>query len=183
MASKCEFAAAQLDERLRDQFVAWASCDRIRERLLQEPAKRILEELVSLAVTIERAMAEAPALSSGSQPSASVGHVFSRRDRPSSTSSSGCGNCGRDGHTARSADCPARGQLCHNCGKSGHFSSKCRSSAVTDRRTSGRTSGQAESRRRSKSGYRYKNRRSARTNKIDDDIESVTDAVNSVMID
>jgi hypothetical protein len=186
MASKCEFAAVQLDERVRDQFVAWVSCDRIRERLLQEPANRTLEELVSLAVTIERAMAEAPALSSGSQPSASVGHVFSRRDRPSSPSSSGCGNCGRDGHTARSADCPARGQLCHNCGKSGHFSSKCRSSAVTDRRTSGRTSsrhnGQAESRRRSKSGYRYKNRRSARTNKIDDDMESVTDAVNSVMI-
>jgi hypothetical protein len=54
------------------------------------------------------------------------------------------------------------------------------------RRTSGRTSsrhnGQAESRRRSKYCYRYKNRRSARTNKIDGDMESVTDAVNSVMI-
>ena len=186
MASKCEFAAAQLDERVRDQFVAWASCDRIRERLLQEPVNRTLEELVSLAVTIERAMAEAPALSSGSQPSASVGHVFSRRDRPLSPSSSGCGNCGRNGHLARSADCPARGQLCHHCGKSGHFSSKCRSSVVTDRRISGRTSsrhnGSSESRRRSKSGYRYRNRRSARANKIDDDMESVTDAVNSVMI-
>ena len=65
MASKCEFAAEQIDERVRDQFVAWASCDRIRERLLQEPATRKLDELVSLAVAVERAMAEAPALSTG----------------------------------------------------------------------------------------------------------------------
>jgi hypothetical protein len=48
----------------------------------------------SLAVPIERAMKEARALSSGSnQLSASVSHVFSRRDQPSSSSaaSSGCG--------------------------------------------------------------------------------------------
>jgi hypothetical protein len=186
MASKCEFAAVQLDERVRDQFVAWACCDRIRERLLQEPANRTLDELVSIAVTIERTMAEAPALSSGNQPSASVGHVFSRRDRPSSLSSSGCGKCGRDGHTARCAECPARGQLCRSCGKYGHFSSKCRSSAATDRRASGRTPsrypGQVENRRRSKSSHRRSNRRSVRANKIDDDMESAADAVNSVTI-
>jgi hypothetical protein len=186
MASKCEFAAAQLDERVRDQFVAWACCDRIRERLLQEPANRTLDELVSIAVTIERDMAEAPALSSGNQPSASVGHVFSRRDRPSSPSSSGCGNCGRDGHTARCAECPARGQLCRSCGKYGHFSSKCRSSATTDRRVSGRTPsrypGQVANRRRSKSNHRRSNRRSVRANKIDDDMDSAADAVNSVTI-
>jgi hypothetical protein len=55
MASQCEFAAVQLDERVYDQFVARASCDGIRERLLQEPVNRTLEELVSLEVTIERA--------------------------------------------------------------------------------------------------------------------------------
>jgi hypothetical protein len=167
MASKCEFAAAQLDERVHDQFVAWDSCDRIRERLLQEPANRTLEELVSLAINIKRELAEVPALSSANQPSAFVGHVFSRRDRPSSPSSSGCGNCGSDGHTARCADCRARGQLCHNCEKLGAFSSKCRSSAVTHRGTSGRTSsrhnGPPENRRRSKSGQRHRNSRSSRT--------------------
>ena len=184
MASKCEFAADQLDERVRDQFVAWACCDRIRERLLQEPATRKLDELVSLAITIERAMSAAPALSSNNlQPSASVGYVFSRRHArlplPSSAPS-GCANCGRDGHTARSADCPARTQTCHNCLKPGHYSIKCRSNAPADHAF--RRSGQADNRRRSKSSHRRRNHRSARTNKIDDDIEAAADFVNSVTI-
>jgi hypothetical protein len=45
LAAKCEFPAAQLNERVRDQFAAWCSNDRIRERLLQEPATRSLDEL------------------------------------------------------------------------------------------------------------------------------------------
>ena len=115
MASKCEFAADQLDERVRDQFVAWSTSDRIRERLLQEPPNRKLDELLSMAVTIERAMSEVPALSSANhQSSASVGHVSTRRDLASSPSSgSSCyGNCGKDGHASRSTECPARGQTC-----------------------------------------------------------------------
>jgi hypothetical protein len=189
MASKCEFVAEQLDERVRDQFFAWANCDRIRERLLQEPANRTLDELVSLAVTIERAMTEAPALSSESnRMSASVSHMFSRRGRPSSpsTASSGCGNCGRDSHATRSADCPARGQLCRSCGKIGHFSVKCRSSATSDRSNSGRMSNRqcvyAGNRRRSQSSHRRQNRRSARTNRIDNNLETAADVVNSVQI-
>lgn len=189
MASKCEFVADQLDERVRDQFVAWSNCDRIRERLLQEPANRKLDELVSMAVTIERAMAEAPALSSSNrQSSASVGHVSSRRDRPSSptSGSSGCWNCGLDGHTARSAECPARGQTCRNCGKSGHFALRCRSSAAADPNKSGRSSsrlaGHADNRRRSKSGHRHRYRRSAQANRIDNDLEAAADFVGSVVI-
>jgi len=44
------------------QFVAWCSSDRIRERILQEPVTKSLDELATIAVTIERAMAETPAL-------------------------------------------------------------------------------------------------------------------------
>jgi hypothetical protein len=131
-------------------------------------------------------MAEVPALSSGNQPSASVGHVFSRRDSPSSPSSSGCENCGRDGHTARCAECPACGQLRHSCGKYGHFSSNCRSSAATDLRASGSTPsrypGQVENRQRSESSHCRSNRRSVRANKIDDDMDSAADDINCVTI-
>ena len=64
MATKCEFATDQLDERVRDQFDAWTCSDRIRERLRQEPATRTLEDLITLALTVECAMSEAPAMSS-----------------------------------------------------------------------------------------------------------------------
>jgi len=182
MAARCEFAAVQMDERVRDQFVAWACSDRIRERLLQEPANRKLEDLVTLALTVERAMSEAPALSSSAhQPSAAVGQVSRHHRRASPSSESGCWNCGQRNHTSMSADCPARGQSCRSCGKSGHFSSKCRSTAKTNQASS-RTSSQSDSRRRGNSHHRRRNRSSARTNNINDDIESATDVVNSVII-
>jgi hypothetical protein len=89
MAAKCDFAAKQLDERVRDQFVAWTCSDRIRERLLQEPSSRSLQELITLALTVERAMAEAPALSSearAQQPAAAGGQVGCRQPRVSPAS-------------------------------------------------------------------------------------------------
>ena len=54
MASRCEFPSDQLGDRVRDQFVAWCACDKIRERLLQEPGDRTLDAMVQLALSMER---------------------------------------------------------------------------------------------------------------------------------
>ena len=129
MAAKCDFSAAQLDERVRDQFVAWCMNDRIRERLLQEPATKSLDELLELAVTVERAMAEAPALSA--QPlsvDVPIDRVHGRptRSARSPSSSAPCENCGQVGHAARSDVCPAREQRCGHCHRRGHFEKCCR---------------------------------------------------------
>ena len=122
LARRCDFPDAQLDERVRDQFAAGCSSDRIRERLLQEPANRTLDDLVTLAVTIERALVEAPALATRFD-SADVSTV-DYRDRKSSNSrynvqatsqhrsEQSCANCGRRGHAARDAACPALGKSC-----------------------------------------------------------------------
>ena len=64
MASRCGFPGDQLGDRVRDQFVAWCACDKIRERLLQEPGDRTLDDMVQLALTMERARAEASSVSS-----------------------------------------------------------------------------------------------------------------------
>jgi len=40
MAAKCDFSAAELDNRVRDQFVAWVASSEIRKRLFQEPATK-----------------------------------------------------------------------------------------------------------------------------------------------
>ena len=147
MAAKCEFAADQINERVRDQFVAWVASDKIRERLLQEPATKSLDDLLQLALTIERAMAEAPALTASTpssslttQPEAAVGAIsrakfgsnhnrkslppppLPTRQQPTFV----CYNCGLEGHTPRSDQCAARGKDCLHCGKVGHFAKCCR---------------------------------------------------------
>jgi hypothetical protein len=133
MAAKCNFNASQLDERVRDQFVAWVSSNKTRERLLQKPATKSLDDLLQIAITVERAMSEAPALalssSSSSTLEASVGRIHGQADRkprkpsPSSIPST---VCGKEGHTARSDTCPARGKTCRHCGKTGHYLQCCR---------------------------------------------------------
>jgi hypothetical protein len=187
MAAKCDFAAEQLDERVRDQFVAWTCSDRIRERLLHEPSICSLQELITLALTVERAMAEAPALSSeahAQQPAAAVGQVGCRQPRVSPASSqAGCWNCGQRNHTSRSSACPARGQVCRSCAKVGHFQSHCRGRAVN---TTDRNTGRSDSRSPGPSGRSYSRRRRRRqrsANRIDDteNIDLPSD-VNSLVI-
>ena len=151
LARKGEFPDAQFDERVRDQFAVGVADVRIRERLLQEPGDKTLNDLVTLSRTMERALTEAPALASGRNDSAVMSVDRSRdhpRDRrrssdrnwkrsPSMTSSKpagGCRNCGRNGHSARDPDCPANESTCKNCGKKGHWDVKCRSKKSTSDR-------------------------------------------------
>jgi hypothetical protein len=185
LAAKCEFPAAQLNERVRDQFAAWCCVDRIRERLLQEPATKSLDDLLTLAVTMERAMAEAPALNNTDRPVNRIGGTLASRSRKQpSSSASACSNCGTLGHAARSLDCPAQGKACRGCGRVGHYVACCRSS-----QQSGQSS--AHGRSTSRSGHRRRfsrpRRREARTNLVDefsptDSDASAAEVVGSVFI-
>jgi hypothetical protein len=190
LAAKCESPAAQLNERVRDQFAAWCSNDRIRERLLQEPATRSLDELLTLAVTLERAMAEAPALTNADRPVNRVnGSQPVRGCKPQprampSSAGTGCSNCGASGHVARSPDCPAQGRTCRGCGRVGHYASCCRAS-----QPSGQLPQPCRLTRRSGSRRRIhrSRRRDARTNFVDgssptDSDFDAADVINSVMI-
>lgn len=184
MASRCEFPADQISERIRDQFVAWCASDAIRERLLQEPITRSLEDIVQLAVTIERAKAEAALTASLSAPSLdpSVNEIegqHHRRHRDGTTESATssvaagaglfrCWNCDMDGHRSRDMRCPARGKSCSCCGRRGHFAACCRSA--------GSPSGDSGRQQRVSGPYRTNHRPSRRrdtaeTNQLDDESE------------
>ena len=142
MAAKCGFPAEQLNERVRDQFVAWCANDKVRERLLQEPATKTLDELLVLATTVELAMAEAPALMSSSAVSTSgqVNRIVGNYSHRTSASAKGatCSNCGQVGHSVRSDSCPARGKKCNFCKKVGHFQAACRQRRGRSQTPSGR---------------------------------------------
>ena len=184
LARRCDFADAQLDERVRDQFAAGCCNDRIRERLLQEPANKTLDDLVTLAVTMERALSEAPALATHFD-AANVSTVNGRDHKSTTrrhkgpppsqqTSEQSCKNCGRRGHAARDAVCPALNKTCDGCGKKGHFQLVCRSS-------SNKASTQSDARphhRRSRSRGRH----SGSTNAVDVDTSVQQQTVSSVVI-
>jgi hypothetical protein len=135
LARKCDFKDDQFDERVRDQFAAGCSNDRIRERLLQKAGTVVLEDLERLAVKMERALQEAPALASSSHSSnPSVNHIDGNRKSPaSSISAQRCENCGCAGHTALAENCAARRKICNRCEKTGHFASVCRSASNSKR--------------------------------------------------
>ena len=61
MVSLCEFAR-DVDERARDQFIAYVSDSKIRERLLQEPNDRTLAQIITLASTLEKSSASSYAI-------------------------------------------------------------------------------------------------------------------------
>ena len=111
-----------------DQFVARLLDPKIRESLLQEPDKSMLEQLVQVATTWERSMKEAPALSE--QSTNRIGAVSSHGHRSSpktDTSSVKCYACDIKGHYRSSPECLAKDKNCSECGKRGHFAKCCTS--------------------------------------------------------
>ena len=122
-AAKCGFAATQLDERVRDQMVAWLFEPKMRERLSQEPDDSTLERMVQLATTFERSAQESPALGESKQ--AVVGRVgltgVRRRSQRATNTSVTCFKCGREGHRPKSPQCPALGKPCKKCNKLNRF--------------------------------------------------------------
>ena len=173
LARKCEFPPAQLDERVRDQFAAGCTNERIRERLLQETGDRTLENLELIALTIERALQEAPAFA------ATLVTSIDRRKQTTrtqaSTPSTSCGNCGRSGHSSRSTGCPARGKQCDRCSKTGHFRSVCRSTGLSICPSSSSRNGRSRQRSQSLSNC-------PRSTNYVDEVQPVVDSIQSVTI-
>ena len=120
LAAKCGFEATQLDERVRDQFVVWLLDPKIHERLLQEPDKSTLEQLVQVATTWEKSMKEAPVLSEHS--ANRIGAVSSqgrRSSRKTNTSSVICYACDKKGHYRSSPECPVKDRNCSKVAREG----------------------------------------------------------------
>jgi len=124
MAPRCEFTADELNNRVRDQFVARVASDEIRKRLFQEPATKSLTEILNLATTMERSLSEVPALHS------SVNRVSYTRRSDNRTKGIPCSNCGLFGHKPKTTDCPAMGKKCAKCSKLNHFAKCCKSPAL-----------------------------------------------------
>ena len=142
-AVKCDFGF-HLDRALRDQFLAGLSDGATRKEILVKPAAdiRTFQEVAKIATARETAVKAAAQLASSSivVSSSSSVNAVSRKHRSSGTTVAGakvgsrtssprkCFNCGKEGHIARDANCPAKGHRCSKCKKQDHFEDVCRSS-------------------------------------------------------
>ena len=132
MAIHCDFSAEELDNRVRDQFVAWVASDEIRKRLFQEPATKSLTDVLNIATTMERSMSEAVRPGFNAHVG-SVNRINERTKLTSRTKGKQCGNCGLYGHQPKTAECPAMGKRCSKCAKPNHFAKCCHSSSNRSR--------------------------------------------------
>jgi hypothetical protein len=181
MAAKCEFTAAQLNERIRDQFVAWCSSPKVRERLLQEPLTRTLDEIVQIALTVERASAEAPALTSSSTPTDQAVHRIDRKQSPPTSKGGNWDNGGRTGSAVKSDKGSARNKTCDYCGKRGHFSASCYKRLAAEQPRDNKHS--YHRRRRSQTPQRRYGGRTAAANQVDSDNDQLVDEFDDPVVD
>ena len=142
---KCDFGS-HLDRAFRDQFLAGLSDGATRKEILAKPAAdiRTFQEVATIATAQETAVKAAAQLASSSIVvlSSSSVNAVNRKHRSSGTTVAGakvgsrtgspcnskCFNCGKEGHIARDASCPAKGHRCSKCKKQNHFEDVCRSS-------------------------------------------------------
>lgn len=131
-AQRCDFAAEEFDNLVRDRLVVGIDDERVRKELLRDP-DLTLETATSLVKIWEKTEFEASEIAKSSQSSraavelAPVSKVTKesrdRRERPDSPSGPICPNCG---YVHRTNRCPAEGKECNFCRKIGHFGSMCR---------------------------------------------------------
>ena len=150
LAATCGYPDNMRDQLIRDRFVAGCSDHKIRERLLLENNDLTLENSLTIAQNLERAVTES---SSVNKPGDSCSSVFKihhqspsttpARDSRSRNSSEHrsfnrhqssskpahtkkCWFCG--GAYPHKGKCPAKGQKCTQCGRFNHLASVCHSS-------------------------------------------------------
>ncbi|KAL5249516.1 hypothetical protein ACHWQZ_G018395 [Mnemiopsis leidyi] len=115
-AIKCKFEEAQLNERIRDQFVVGISCLEAREVLLSENVTDLTLELAfQKTVAVERSRKEAQNLGTSN----TINQIRDFRSK-SAKKQLQCEKCGKKGHTG--TNCKVR---CYYCNGYGHIKPNC----------------------------------------------------------
>lgn len=139
----CDFADP--DAQIRDQVIEKCRSHRLRTRLLEKCPGLTLEDVRSIARTLEmaekysREMEGAYGHSNNTTSSkSSVNRVNFHRKQNSQNGQNKmktkpglkCYRCGREGHFGKDPSCPAQGKSCNKCGKTGNFGIVCKTKQV-----------------------------------------------------
>ena len=124
-ARYCEFGDS-LDDHLRDQLIDKYQDLELKKRLLEVP-NITLEVALQKVRLWESAAAQIKEMSGAgaseiTQPTSNANAI--RKTRRKNVK---CFRCGREGHTAKDTNCPAKEKSCAKCKKIAHFAVCCRS--------------------------------------------------------
>lgn len=129
LAGKCNFGRSKQEAQeisVVDKIIQLAPPE-LREKLLQRE-NLALEDVTKMVNSFEAVKFQASQMASSSQPSTSgLVNKIRNSDKGHSGHSESCSRCGRKGHYASDAFCPARSKFCDRCGKMGHFAIRCHS--------------------------------------------------------
>ena len=138
-AQDCSFK--ENDYMIRDRIVFGCSCEKCREKLINEGDKLTMDKAIQIVQNYEYCQKQLSSMTLSGASGSNVDVVNRRRQnasgtrpktsQPNQVGNTGqrgqfkpCGNCGTKHWKNK---CPAYGKSCHHCGKRNHFQKLCRS--------------------------------------------------------
>jgi hypothetical protein len=130
-AQQCDYGD-QLESQIRDQIISRCRSSDLRRKFLEKGQTLNLKQLQEIARTSEAVKRQAKSMSVHND---GVNRVSpGRQDRRESKGEKGgkvkksgeCFRCGKPGHFARDARCPAKGKECSKSHQKGHFAVVCK---------------------------------------------------------
>lgn len=133
-AKKCQFSGNE-DEHIIDQITEKGKTEELRKKILKTGDKITLDEITSVANTLEaidRQLGNFGTKPAESQSINRVGTETWKEKQPKKRLE--CSRCGSFKHLARDDNCPAKRKTCLKCGILGHFRNQCRTKQTQKRK-------------------------------------------------
>ena len=146
-ARECDFAEAELQERIMELVIATTPCEQLQRTLLEQPKGYTIDKILHEGRKSE-ALAAGQRSLQAMEADKNVSAVSRNTAISRNSAQKPCGHCG---HAHAPRNCPAYKDTCHVCGKKGHWAKMCR----TSKQNGGRSPYRGPGNKQSPSGHKW----------------------------